>query len=366
MTRIVVDLLFMTGRRGGMETYVRELYARLPAEMPGVEFIALASAELAQDGAAWFPGRVIDTGVRASSRGRWALGELLLIPRLARRERADLVHCPANFGPRRSAMPVVLTLHDVLGHRHPEFVPGAHAPLVRRLVEWAARGAARILTVSRASADDIVDLLGIDAARVVVTPLSGGQATAADDRPAVVDAARQRPVLLAAGNRMPHKNLERLLEALALIPLAERPQLILTGGGEGDALLSLVARLGLHDRVRIAGWVSAEELEELYQRATLIVQPTLFEGFGLPVLEAMARGRPVLCSDLPVLREVGGEAALYMDTTDPGLIAEAIKDALADRARLDVLAVRGRERASRFTWQRTATQTAAVFYSVLA
>ena len=156
MKRVLVDLLFFTGTKGGMESYVREVYSRLSPDDPDLEYVGFASSELAAADVSWFPGRVIDSGVSGEDRIAWARGELFSVARAARRHNADLVHCPANFGPWRSGVPVVLTIHDLLAFRHPEYVPGAYSGILRTMIRVAARAARRIITVSTATRDDLV------------------------------------------------------------------------------------------------------------------------------------------------------------------------------------------------------------------
>lgn len=357
--RVLVDLVFFTGRKGGMESYVREVYSRFSPDDADLEYVALVSSELASVGAPWFPGAVVDSGVRGDDRIAWARAELFGVARAARRLGADLVHCPANFGPLRSKVPVVLTVHDLLAFRHPEFVPGAYSRILRTMIRAAARGARRILTVSRASRDDIVTYLGVPRDRVVVTPLAGS--APAD----VAPSPRRDDRLLAVGNRMPHKGFEILLEALARVDAENRPSLVVTGSHGEDPLRPVVDRLGLGDHVELRGWLSRDELDVLYAESTALVFPTRFEGFGLPPLEAMARGCPVIVSDLPVLHEVAGDAAVYVDPTDPDAIAGAIRSLLASPADRERMSRAGLERAAGFSWARTAAATREVLLEAL-
>ncbi|MWB98841.1 glycosyltransferase family 4 protein [Agromyces seonyuensis] len=352
MTRVLVDLLFFTGAKGGMESYVRQVYSHIADGADDVEFVGLASRELAQTGAEWFPGRLVDSGISGEDRIAWARGELFAVPSAARRLGADVVHAPANLGPWRSSVPVVLTVHDLLPFVHPEWVPGPYAPVLRALVRGAARAASRILTISAATGADLESVLHIPASRITTVPLAGSVPSAS--------AGPRRPdLLLAVGNRMPHKGFETLLEALARIPADRRPHLVVTGSRGEDPLAPVVARLGLDPWVDLVGWITAAELDGLYGSATALVFPTRFEGFGLPVLEAMSRGCPVLCSDLPVLREVGGDAAGYFDPTDPSAIARSIEALLADPDALLARSAAGLERSRGFDWARTAAGTRA-------
>lgn len=356
MTRpiVLVDLLFFTGTKGGMESYVREVYSRLSPDDPELRFVAYASTELAAAGAPWFPGEVLDSGISGEDRVAWARGELFAVDRAARRAGAALVHAPANFGPALPRVPVVVTVHDLLAFRHPEYVPGAYARIVKAMVRRIARVARRVLTVSEATRDDLERLLSVPEQRIDVVPLAGSAARPATDRPAV---DRRGDLLLAVGNRMPHKNFERLLEALALIPESHRPTLVITGSHGDDPLRPVVERLGLGPWVQLRGWLERAELERLYAEATALVFPTLFEGFGLPTLEAMSRGCPVICSDLPVMREVAGDAAAYVDPEDPVAIATTIERVLADDDERERMSRAGAARATGFSWERTADGT---------
>jgi glycosyltransferase involved in cell wall biosynthesis len=360
MRRVLVDLLFYTGTKGGMESYVREVYSRFAADDPDLEFVGWASTELAATDTSWFPGRVVDSGISGEDRVAWARGELVAVAGATRRLGADLVHCPANFGPWRSRVPVVLTVHDLLAFRHPEYVPGAYSRILRTMIRLAARTATRVLTVSRASRDDIVEFLRVRADRVVVTPLAGSR-VAADTG----GAARRDGRLLAVGNRMPHKGFETLLEALAMLDADERPHLVITGSHGDDPLAPVVDRLGLGDSVTLRGWLSRDELDGLYAESTALVFPTRFEGFGLPPLEAMARGCPVIVSDLPVMHEVAGDAAMYVDPTDPGGIADAIRSLIDSPAERERMSRAGLARAAEFSWDATAAATRAAHHDAL-
>lgn len=231
------------------------------------------------------------------------------------------------------------------------------------LLRRAARGATRVLTVSEDGGRRAVGALGIPAGRVTVVP-NGASALPAPDDPwrtlAALGVQQGRPLLLSTGNRMPHKNFPALLRAIATIPRESRPRLVLPGGGPNDPLRPLVTELGLSQDVVLPGWVTVEQLGALHAVAALYVCPSLDEGFGLPVLEAMRAGCPVLASDIPVLHEVGGDAVTYVDGHDPAAIAAAVRRLLLDPEALAVLRDRGSVRAREFTWERSAGLTAAV------
>ena len=357
---VLVDMLSYTGTKGGMETYTRELYRQFGAMDTGLEFVALASKEGARLDLSWFPGEVIRSRISGENRFVWAFGELVASSWFARRRRADLVHSPATLGPAWTSMPTVITIHDMLYWSHPELMS---TPLYTRPVMWMERrgaaNASHVITDSEVSAGEIVKYLGFPRERLHVVPLAAGI-------PAVAPASRQTEnLILASGQRRPHKNWDRLVRALALVEEEVRPRLVITGARGEDPIAPVVAETGMERWVELRGWVGDDELAELQRRARAMAFPTLAEGFGLPVLEAMSLGLPVLASDLPVLREVGGDAAVWFDPLDLGSMAEALRTAATRPDVLSDLAAAGLERARLFSWERVASETLEVFHRAL-
>ncbi len=357
---VLVDMLSYTGTKGGMETYTRELYRRLGAMDTGLDFVALASKEGARLDLSWFPGEVIKSGISGENRFVWAFGELVASGWFARRRRADLVHSPATLGPMWTSMPTVITIHDMLYWSHPELMT---TPLYTRPVMWmekrGAANAAHVITDSDVSADEIVKYLRFPRERLHVVPLAAGH-------PAAPPAPRQTEnLVLASGQRRPHKNWERLIRALALVEEDVRPRLVITGARGEDPLAPVVAETRMERWVELRGWVGDDELADLQRRARALAFPTLAEGFGLPILEAMSLGLPVLASDLPVLREVGGDAAMWFDPLDLESIADALRTAATRPEVLSTLAAAGLERAGLFSWERVARETLEVFHRAL-
>ena len=242
-----------------------------------------------------------------------------------------------------------------------EVVPMQVVPVyARNRVAWV-RGEQQYLP-------GMADRAGCDVVPLAATPPAPG-APAADP----ADLRRRlglgdRAVALSVSARRPHKNLLRLLDALAQIPRERRPVLVAPGypTPHEAELQARAAELGLTGDVVWPAWLDAADLEGLYALATLVVFPSLQEGFGLPVLEAMVRGVPVACSDRSSLPEVAGDAALLFDPEDSGAIRAAIERLLADPAERERLIRRGRERAAGFTWERTAELTAAAYERALA
>lgn len=362
MPRVLVDLLSYSGTKGGMETYTRELYRALGALGDEYEYVGFLSREGAALDRSWFPGRIIESGISGENRFQWAWGELTQVARAADRVRADLVHSPATLGPRKTTMPTVVTMHDMLYWSHPEYMS---TPLYTAPVKWmekvAARNATRIVTISPTSADEIVKYLGVQRGRLDVVPLAG-------TTPEGVDrslAGTEGPLILAMGNRRPHKNWGSLIRALTHIPEAERPRVVITGGRGEDPLQADVDETGMARWVDLRGWVDDAEVRRLYSTATALAIPSLAEGFSLPSLEAMAAGVPVLLSDIDVHRFVAGDAARYFEPADDRSLAEAMIAVTTDAGLRQRMSAAGVARAAEFTWQRTARETKASFDAAL-
>ncbi len=242
---------------------------------------------------------------------------------------------------------------------------------MRALVPLAAKRSQLVITPSEASRAEIVELLGKDPDAVEAIPHGVG-ATAPPAGLSEEEVRRRRAlgdrrVALTLSALRPHKNLPRLLEALATIPRDERPVLVVGGystAHEGE-LRAQVERLGLGDDVRFLGWIEPEELEGLYAAAAVLVFPSLAEGFGLPVIEAMRRGVPVACSDIPTLREVAGNAALLMDPLSVQDIAGAVRRLTAGGEEAEGLRSAGPERAAQFSWERSARRHLTAYQRVM-
>ncbi|WP_159501799.1 glycosyltransferase family 1 protein [Microbacterium sp. 18062] len=366
--RILVDLLSFTGNRGGTETYAREIATRLPKHLPDVTFVALTNRKGIDRVRSFFPGEVrLLRGVGAD-RVTWAAGEILGANRAARRAGAGLVWCPANFGPLTSRVPRITTVHDVTYHEiGGGAVNRAIARVTSSLMSRTALTSAEIITGSKAAGEAIVRHIGVDRERIHVVPHGTNEPPAVERPWADLDALgirKGRPLVLSTGNRLSHKNFEGLLRAIAAIPAVERPVTVITGGGAEDPLVPLVTSLGLGGDVVLPGWVSTAQLEALYAAAELYVCPSLAEGFGLPVIDAMRRDCVVLANDIPVLREVGGAAALYTDAQSPAALSTALSAALRDpngeRRRAE-----GRAWSAQFTWDASAAATARVLRKAL-
>jgi glycosyltransferase involved in cell wall biosynthesis len=364
---IGLNLIFLVpGETGGMEVAARELIPALLAAAPaGMRFTAFVNREAAaaKDGPWGELLPAVTVPVNARNRVQWVLGEQTLLPRLAARAGVDLMHSLASTAPLWGRFRRVVTVHDLIYARFPEAHSGMRDKGMRVLVPWAARRSDRVIADSQSTRDDLVAMLGLRSDRIDVVPLGLGsvrRATPLDEREtrARFDLGERR-VLLSLSAKRPHKNLAALIGALARISPGGRPVLVLPGypTAHEDELRARARALGVEGDVRFPEWVSHEELEGLWALAQAFVFPSLYEGFGLPVLEAMARGVPVACSNASSLPEVAGDAALLFDPHDEAAIAAAIERLLSDRAEIERLRARGLRRAREFTWERTARAT---------
>jgi glycosyltransferase involved in cell wall biosynthesis len=362
-----LNLIFLVpGETGGMEVAARELIPALLDEAPpGTRFTAFVNREAAaaKDGPWGELLPAVTVPVNARNRVQWVLGEQALLAPLAMRAGVDLVHSLASTAPLWGRFRRVVTVHDLIYARFPEAHAGIRDKGMKVLVPQAVHRSHRVIADSQSTREDLVQMLGVPAAKIDVVPLGLGsvrRAAPIDERETRARLALgERRVLLSLSAKRPHKNLLALIGALARIPAAERPVLVLAGypTAHEAELRARAASEGLDADVRFPGWLSAAELESLWTLAQAFVFPSLYEGFGLPVLEAMARGVPVACSDASSLPEVAGDAALLFDPHDEGAIADALRRLLDDAMLREQLRARGLARVSEFTWQRTARLT---------
>ena len=288
----------------------------------------------------------------------------------------DIVHsttyCAPRFRSRRRRL--VVTIYDLTFVTHPEYHLPANVEHCLEGTRLAIERADMLIAISESARRDLIERMHAPAERIVVTPLAADPALARVTDPAVLDRVRRRYRLperfvLFLGAMEPRKNLLRLIEAWATLkPAVRRETSLVVAGAQGwlnDSVRSRVETLGLGDRVHLAGYVEGEDLAALYSLATVFAYPSLWEGFGLPVLEAMACGTPVLTSDVSSLPEVAGDAAVLVPPTDVEAIADGLFRLLEDAALRADLAERGRRRAARFSWERCARETLAVYNSVV-
>jgi glycosyltransferase involved in cell wall biosynthesis len=361
-----LNLIFLVpGETGGMEVAARELIPALIEAAPQMRFTAFVNREAAaaKDGPWGELLPAVTVPVNARNRVQWVRGEQLLLARLAGSEGVDLVHSLASTAPVWGRFRRVVTVHDLIYARFPEAHAGIRDLGMRVLVPLAVRRSDRVICDSQSTQRDLVELLGTRAERIDVVPLGIG--TVRRCRPLSERELRERldlgerRIALSLSAKRPHKNLAVLIDALARIPTERRPLLVLPGypTAHETELRQRADAAGVQEDVRFLGWLPGEQFEGLWQIAEAFVYPSLYEGFGLPVLEAMARGVPVACSNSSSLPEVAGDAALMFDPHDQAAIAAALERLLSDYAEVERLRARGLARAREFTWERTARLT---------
>jgi glycosyltransferase involved in cell wall biosynthesis len=340
-------LTLVPGVVGGSETYAREL-CRALARIGGFEYHAFVPT-IAADASDGLPTTVVNE-YRASPTmpGRIAaMSRAALAPRGLRRalglSELGAIHFPLSVMlPPVDSPPAATTVLDIQHEVFPEFFSRAELAYRRRVYGWTVRKSRIVITISEHAREALVDRLGLDPERVRAIHL------AVDHERFTPDGRRREPFLLYPANRWRHKNHERLFEAFALAR-HERPELrlVLTGAGhEGRSL---------PEGVESRGHVSPDELVELYRSAAALVYPSLYEGFGIPCVEAMACGCPVAASNVASIPEVCGDAAVYFDPTSVEDIARGIEEVL------DRPPAGGIERAARFTWDECARRHDAVY-----
>ncbi len=276
----------------------------------------------------------------------------------------DLYHAMAFVAPLYLPAPMVVTVYDLTFMRYPERLTTARRLYLRMFTALTCRRAKRILAISQSTADDLTNLLGIPAEKIDVTPLGYDTDRFYPHSQEEIDAFRTLHDLperfwLFVGTLEPRKNLVTLLNAYAKLPPQEQVPLIL-GGGKGwmvDDIFATIERHGLSDRVSHIGFIPTADLPLWYNSADLFVYPSVFEGFGLPVLEAMACGTPVITSNVSSLPEVAGTAGLTLPPDDVSAWTDALSRAYHNMSWRETARQEGLDRAQHFTWERTAQLT---------
>ena len=360
-------LHLVPGETGGSEVYARRLVPALIEADPGLELVVLASSKAVPslEAEPWAASvELAGLPFDARSRVRRVLAEQTLLAKEVGNRQVELLHNLFTTAPALPRVPQVTTIHDVIYRRFPETHGGVLGKGLAALVWVAARRSQRVIAPSEAAKTDIVRFLGVPLERVDVTYEGPGLPQGAT----MVEANVRRelelggaPIVLTVSAKRPHKNLERLFEAFADL---DGDAVLVVPGYETSFEAELRRKAG--DRVRFTGWLEDDVLDGLYRAATCLVFPSLAEGFGLPVLDALVRGTPVATSNATSLPEVAGDAALYFDPEDVGAIAAAIRRLLADEALRARLSAAGPRQAAKFTWARTAEATLESYRRALA
>jgi glycosyltransferase involved in cell wall biosynthesis len=364
--RFSVDAHAIGRHLTGNEVYIRNLLNGFASLDRSSEFIAYVSAD---DAASWVPQRFT---VRKVSRNPFIRLGLDLTRRLLE-DRPALLHVQYT-APLVCPVPCIVSVHDVSFLEHPEFFTAARRLQLRHTVERTVRHAAKVLTPSEFSRDAILKCYNLPADRVIAIPNAVSSALRPVSRTTATNWVRDRfgipgPYLLMVGDLQPRKNQVGLVEAFASC-LRERPELkhnlVLVGKKNGYAAAVRVAAMkaGVSERVLFTGFVSDEDLLQFYGACDLFVFSSFYEGFGIPILEAMACGRAVACSDTSAMSEVADGAAILFDPYSTGSMGKAMLDLLLDaelRTRMERL---GMQRASQFSWEKSAQKTLDVYYEV--
>jgi glycosyltransferase involved in cell wall biosynthesis len=357
-----LNLVFLGERAGGAGRYASELAPALLAAEPDTQVHVFVSRDApASLREADWAGHVewVTLPVRLSGPPVHVLAQFAGLPLIARSRGLDVLHSPANTGPAiMPGLASVISLLDLIWlHHGQEWESSAQVQQrMGMMVRHCLRHVDRVFAISQAAAEDFVETLGVPRERIDVTPLGvrppTAVATPERDLRERLDLGDSR-VLLCVAQKRPYKNLKALV--LALPELPRDVTLVLPGSStdyERD-LRAQASRLGVGERVRFPDWLSDEDLEGVYALAEAFVLPSLIEGFGIPVLEAMIRGVPVACANVAALPEVAGDAALLFDPRDQAQITHAVRRLLEDRALASRLIGRGHERAREFNWRRT-------------
>jgi glycosyltransferase involved in cell wall biosynthesis len=355
MARIGINALYLIpGGVGGTEIYLRRLLAALGDIDRENEYFVFTNLETGADlipsrsNFHWKP-----QAVHARFRPARILWEQTVLPVEAARYRLDVLFNPGFTAPVFAPCASVTVFHDLQHKRHPEYFRWFDLPFWKVLLWASAHRSRRLIAVSEATRKDLVCVYGLPPAPISVV-LHG-----VEPEFFTLDRTRIEPFVLCVSTLHPHKNLERLIRAYA--SRKRDWPLVIAGmrGFHADVLVALIAELGLEDSVQLTGWIPREELLQLYARARAFVYPSTFEGFGMPVLEGMAAGIAVACSDIPPVREVAGEAALFFDPLNVDAISSALDRIVEDAELRAKLEKAGPERARDFTWEKAARATLA-------
>ncbi|MBI4468946.1 MAG: glycosyltransferase family 4 protein [Acidobacteria bacterium] len=364
---IGIDAHAIGSRLTGNETYIRNLIpalAELDQEYRYVLFFTIP------DAAETWRSRFPNVAVQLVHPGTPYLRIPFVLPWLARRLRIDLLHVQ-YIAPPRCPVPFVTTIHDISFEHFPEFFRQRDRLIFHRLIRNSAERARRVLTVSEFSRQDLVKTYGLDAERVVLTPNGLGRNFRPIPSSASRDATLARygiadPYVLSVGNLQPRKNLVRLIRAfVALREQDDRFTAKLVFVGKKAWLYDEIFQAARASRfgaeIQFTGYVAEEDLPAIYSAARIFVYPSIFEGFGLPVLEALGCGAPVATSNSSSLPEVAGDAAIAFDPLDERALREAMAQLWHDRELSARLRIAGPDRARRFTWRETARLTLAAY-----
>lgn len=352
----------------GLAVYARQLARALAQESTRIALVSL-------DLPAWM-NHPPSPLMRKAMAAYWhTLHPRIAVPGAVQSGRCDLAHFTFCQGmPSRLDVPMVVTIHDMIPFLHPEWTPRVRGHQLRTHLERAARNAAHIITISEASRQDLERHFGLPPSRVSVTPLGPGEALPAATPADAARLVRSRfgvepGFALCVSSLEPRKNLAGAIRAFGRRPAPSRMgrKLVIVGADSYQAaeLRRTIAESGAGQDIILTGHLPSDELAALFATAGVFVFPSLYEGFGLPVLEAMRAGCPVVASDTSSLPEVAGDAALLVNPRDEAALADAVWRVLDDPAQADRLREAGLARARLFTWERCARMTCEAYRRAL-
>jgi len=376
--RIALNALFLQTPANGSGQYLLHLLHALKEVDQQNEYLLLGAKPIADNGSALtpFPYRVSPppSPARRNENVEKVVWEQFTGPAAARKAGIDLFHVPYFAPPLILRTPTVVTIHDVIPLRLPAYQAGTMVKAYMRLVAHAAHNATLIITVSQHARQDMMDALHLPAEHIRVTYEAAGDEYKPITDPSLLAQARARygvgeRYIFYLGGLDRRKNVPQLVRAFAhLYKQLEQPDLQLLISGNPDKQKGpffpdprpIAAELGVSDQV-IYRFVEDQDKPAMYSGASLYVFPSLYEGFGLPPLEAMSCGAPVVCSNRTSLPEVVGDAAITLDPDDTQALVEAMRSVLTDSTLRDDLRARSLQRATQFSWRKTATETLAVY-----
>ena len=363
--RVGMDGRALTSPAAGVRRYARELLQALVALGEDIDVIALGGdAAAVPDGVSY-----VEESAHPPTNLGWSLVGL---PHAAQRASLDVLHAPAYTAPLWGTSPVVLTIHDVSYARHPEWYPYRRDVVRRAFYRRSARRARLVVTDSEFSASEIVAAYGIPRERISVVPLGVDSGFSPHSSADACELPQEisGPFVLHVGDLHERRNLHTVVDAVIAARRhfggASAVSLVLAGvdRGVGDTLCAIAEDADVPEAVVKLGPVSEELLLSLYRCASALVYPSLYEGFGLPILEAMACGTPVIASRAASIPEVAGDAGILLDPTDVDAWTDAIVNVVNDDDRRAQMRSKGLARASEFTWARTARMTLDAYRTV--
>lgn len=366
--RILIDARMVTARNFGIGRYVYNLLAALLELDRANSYSLIVNDDYLADLVKSAPNFSL-----IKAKARWlSLREQFEIPRIVKRVRPDLFHAASFVVPFVQSCPTVATIYDLIHVIFPEHYSLLHKIYYNLFLKMTIKKVCRLITISESSRNDIAEYYGYPADRISIAyPAVGPLFRPVDDQ-AAISAFRSKydlpdKLILYVGNRKKHKNVAGLVKAYALLPDRIKAQYALVLSGTSDPALDDLARgQKVADRVRYLGNIPDEELPLAYNAAELFVFPTLYEGFGMPPLEAMACGIPVVTSNVASIPEVVGDAAVLVDPTKTSQLADAMARVLGNNELKAQLRSRALEQAERFTWKACAQNTLKAYQEALA